>query len=227
MASEDFSGRATWNDGLDQGRAAVVDENGARALRITYPASVYGPTDGGVQFLIPLPSVHEELYLSYRIRFAAGFDFVRGGKLPGLVGGTHPTGCVADPGGFSARMMWRPAGGCVQYLYYPEKVNSCGDDFAYQAGGVKLAFRPGVWHRVQHRIRMNTPGAHDGMLQAWFDGALALDEPAFLYRVATESFGIDALYFSTFFGGSDASWAPSAAQIIDFDDFVISEAPME
>jgi hypothetical protein len=227
MASEDFTGKATWNDGLDEGRAAIIDEGGARALRVTYPPAVFGPADGGVQFLIPLPSSFDELYLSYRLRFAEGFDFVRGGKLPGLVGGTHPTGCVSDLGGFSARMMWRPGGACVQYMYFPEKVNSCGDDYVYQTDSAKVVFTPGVWHRVRHRIRMNTPGVHDGILQAWFDGNVALDEQAFLYRTATSSFGIDALYFSTFFGGSDDTWAPSTTQTLDFDDFVISKTPIE
>ena len=227
MIREDFSATATWNDGLDEGRATIAEENGERFLRVTYSASVYGPADGGVQFLVPLSGTFDELYLSYRVRFAQGFDFVRGGKLPGLVGGTHPTGCVTDTAGFSARMMWRTAGACVQYLYFPEKVNACGDDYPYRIGGANVAFVPGRWHRVQHRIVMNTPGLHDGVLQSWFDGTLALDNQAFIYRIATESFGIDALYFSTFFGGSDATWAPQVAQVADFDDFIVSETPIE
>lgn len=226
MVAGDFSGTPGWNNGLDQGRATIVDEAGNRFLRVTYPAGIYGPTDGGVQFIVPLAGSFDELYLSYRVRFAAGFDFVLGGKLPGLVGGTHPTGCVSDDGGFSARMMWRPAGAAVQYLYFPEKVNACGDDYAYQVGGTAVLFGTGQWHRVQHRIRMNTPGAHDGILQAWFDGSLALDNETFIYRVATASFGIDSLYFSTFFGGSDATWAPAAAQVADFDDFIVSDQPI-
>ncbi|MGC4000750.1 MAG: hypothetical protein QM767_26175 [Anaeromyxobacter sp.] len=115
----------------------------------------------------------------------------------------------------------------MQYMYFPEKVNSCGDDYVYETNDTKVTFTPGVWHRVQHHIRMNTPGAHDGILQAWFDGNLALDEQAFLYRLAGATFGIDALYFSTFFGGSDDTWAPSTQQILDFDDFLISETPIE
>jgi hypothetical protein len=102
MVSGDFSGVPSWNDGLDEGRAAIVDENGERFLRVTYTGAVYGPADGGVQFIVPLSGSFDELYLAYRVRFAVGFDFVRGGKLPGLVGGTHPTGCVANDGGFSA-----------------------------------------------------------------------------------------------------------------------------
>jgi hypothetical protein len=117
-------------------------------------------------------------------------------------------------------------GAAVQYLYFPEKVNTCGDDYPYQIGSTKVSSSPGQWHRVQHRIRMNTPGAHDGILQAWFDGSLALDNQAFLYRIPSATFGIDALYFSTFFGGSDATWAPATAQVADFDDFIVSDQPI-
>jgi len=42
------------------------------------------------------------------------------------------------------------------------------------------------------------------------------------FREDGARFSIDALYFSTFFGGGDASWAPTAEQRIDFDDFVIA-----
>ncbi len=226
MVAGDFTGAATWNNGMDAGRSTIVDENGERFLRVTYAASVYGPDAGGVQFVVPFGKGYEELYLAYRVRFAADFDFVRGGKLPGLVGGTRPMGCVqGDNGGFSARMMWRPEGAAVQYLYFPEKVNECGDDYVYRSTSGEARFARGQWHQVVHRLRMNTPGVRDGILQAWFDHALVLDEQAFYYRVPGATFGIDSLYFSTFFGGSDSTWAPASAQVADFDDFLISEQP--
>ena len=224
MVDADFSGIPSWNNGLDAGRATIVDEAGEKFLRVAYVGAAFGPTDNGVQFLVPLSGTFEELYLSYRVRFASGFEFVKGGKLPGLVGGTHPTGCISDTGGFSARMMWRTSGAAVQYMYFPEKVNSCGDDFAYAANGTDLVFAPGQWHRVMHRIRMNQAGSHDGILQAWLDDQLALDNQSFIYRIVGATFGVDALYFSTFFGGSDSTWAPATAQVADFDDFIVSTA---
>jgi hypothetical protein len=226
MVSGDFSGTATWNNGLNEGRATIFGENNERFLRVTYVAGVYGPNDGGVQFLVPLSSPADELYLAYRVRFTLGFDFVQGGKLPGLVGGSHPTGCVTDTSGFSARMMWRPLGACVAYVYYPEKTNSCGDDFPYQIEGKNVTFVPGNWHRIVQRIRMNQPGIHNGILQAWFDGTLAIDNQSFIYRIESERFQIDALYFSTFFGGSDSTWAPATTQYVDYDDFVVSRNPI-
>ena len=73
---------------------------------------------------------------------------------------------------------------------------------------------------------MNTPGVADGVLQAWVDGELVLDVDDFLYRTADYDYGVDAMYFSTFFGGSSNDWAPTKDEHIDFDDFVICEGPI-
>ena len=226
MVSRDFGAAASWNNGLDAGRATIVNQDGNSFLRVSYPANQYGPTQGGVQFKVPLGGSHKELYLSYRLRFGSGFQYVKGGKLPGLVGGTAPTDCISDHGGFSARGMWRPGGAAVQYLYYPDKKNRCGDDFSYVSDGRNFVFVPGKWQSIEHRIVMNTPGQRDGILQAWVDGALVLDENQFYYRAPGATFAIDALYFSTFFGGSDSTWAPATDQTVDYDDFIVSSRPI-
>lgn len=228
MVEEDFGFATTWNNGLDEGRAAIEEENGNRLLRVTYPANQYGPSDGGVQFQVPFGKAYGELYLHYRVRFGAGFEFVKGGKLPGLVGGSAPTGCTQQSDGFSARNMWRAEGAAVQYIYYPLNPESCGHDFPYEKSGVAVHFSPGTWHAVQHRIVMNDVGSANGVMQAWFDGDLVLDEQSFTW--VTDPYpdgnGADTLYFSTFFGGSGSDWAPQSDQIIDFDDFMVSTGPI-
>jgi hypothetical protein len=226
MVESDFGAAPEWNDGLDEKRAKIVADGDERFLRVTFEAREYGPTDGGVQFKVPLEKGYEELYLAYRVRFAAGFQFVKGGKLPGLVGGTAPTGCVADENGFSARGMWRTMGRAVQYLYYAAKKESCGDDFEYELDGKPFSFQRGTWHTIEHHIVLNTPGETDGVLEAWVDGKQVLSVHDMTYRAANASYEIDALYFSTFFGGSDPTWAPLTAQTLDYDDFVVSTAPI-
>ncbi len=218
-----------WNSGVDEGRVEIVegaDAFAGRSLRIHYPEGGVGPGEGGAQWKAALGDDYDELYLAYRVRFAPGFDFVLGGKLPGLVGGSAPTGCSNDTDGFSARSMWRVDGLGVQYMYFPEKMNSCGDDFDYALGGQPAHFEPGVWHTLEHHLVMNTPGQPDGRLQAWLDGQLVLDVPDFLFRAGGGDFAIDTLYFSTFFGGSGNEWAPTTDETIDFDDFVVCAAPI-
>ncbi len=218
-----------WDNGVDEERVEIIDGPEAfsgRALRVHYPEGGVGPSEGGAQWRLELDDSYDELYLAYRLRFADGFDFVKGGKLPGLVGGSAPTGCSNDQDGFSARTMWRPEGAGVQYMYFPEKQSNCGDDYDYMLGDAIASFEPGVWHTLEHRIVMNTPGEYDGLLQAWLDGELVLDAPGFLFRLADGTYSIDAMYFSTFFGGSSNDWAPTKDEHVDFDDFVICEVPI-
>ncbi|MFT7558993.1 MAG: hypothetical protein ACI93R_000896 [Flavobacteriales bacterium] len=167
-----FESTAPWSNGLEEGRAEIVQEERNQFLRIGYVGNEFGPSRGGVQFSVPLSKAYSELFLSYRLRFSDGFDFVREGKLPGFVGGTAPTGCVSDKHGFSARNMWRGGGVAVQYLYSPNKISACGDDYIYKKDGVEQKFTTGRWQTIEHRLVMNTPGLNDGVLQAWIDGQL-------------------------------------------------------
>lgn len=83
-----------------------------------------------------------------RMKFGPNFDWVRGGKLPGLCGAECQTGCKEVTGldGFSSRQMWRPCiwppesplneincegGKMVAYVYHMDKVHWCGDDFEF------------------------------------------------------------------------------------------------
>lgn len=72
---------------------------------------------------------------------------------------------------------------------------------------------------------MGTRGQANGVMQAWIDGSMALNG-SLKWRGANASYGIDHLYFSTFFGGGDQSWAPTSQQQADFDDFVVADGPI-
>lgn len=227
-----------WHLGFDQGRVTIVDTGGSHgnAMQVTYPAGGYGAAGASaflsdVQFGMQLPKTYEELYIAYDIRFAQGFDFVRGGKLPGLCGSdvnlAPNTGCNTGGGypsgydGWSARGMWREDGILENYVYHASQRNFYGNDEFWNVSAT-----PGVWHRVQHRVVLNTPGLKNGILEAWFDGTKVLSLQNLEYR-KTNTIGINLFYFSTFFGGNDASWAPSTDQIMNFDNFVLSTSLIE
>ena len=86
-----------WNQGFYNGIGAnnfvhknrtFVDtdnDNNGNFLQVKYTANKAGP-GAGAQFPFLIEGNHEELYLSYKVKFAPGFDFVLGGKLPGLCG---------------------------------------------------------------------------------------------------------------------------------------------
>ncbi len=217
-----------WSNGVNQGRVSIVEGKEAytgKSLKIKYPANTFGPDDGGAQWNIKLDQQFQELYCSYRVKFSPGFEFVKGGKLPGLAGGKGNTGGHPSNGldGWSARLMWKQDGKIIQYVYYPDQKGKFGDTFYYmdETGGTLLV-QPGVWYLIENHIVMNTPGKTDGLIEAWVDGKKGVSIPNLRFR-DTNAFGIDLFQFSTFFGGGDDSWSSLKDEYIYFDDFIISQ----
>lgn len=198
-------------------RMAIIDDPlQGRVLRVKYPKDGVGPRQSGGQFDYPLPPA-QEYTLSYRLYFEEGFEFVLGGKLPGLTsggekftGGVHPT----KGQGFSARYMWRKEGQAVVYLYSVDNKGPWGEDIALE--GIK--FESGRWYELKQRIKLNDPDAKNAELQVWVDGTMVLNKRDFRLRIGEQG-KIDSLYFSTFFGGSRPNWAPSKDVYVRFDDF--------
>src|SRR5258708_6385099 len=97
--------------------------NGTSTIQLRYPKGSVNPGNspqGGADFYAtPLPEIisAKNVSLEYSVFFPADFQWVKGGKLPGLYGGHY--GCsggdVADSC-FSTRLMWRPNGMGELYL---------------------------------------------------------------------------------------------------------------
>jgi hypothetical protein len=176
---------------------------------------------GGLEFKARLPGgPAQSIFFSYGLRFAPNFAWVKGGKLPGLCGGTCPSGgaVVSGHGGWSMRVMWRAGGDGEQYAYI----------LPAQAYGTELGlgtwrFTTGDWHRLAQELILNTPGAADGIARVWYDVDPSA-EPTFERKDLTfrlDETPADTLFFSTFFGGHDAEWATPVDTYVDFADFVV------
>ncbi len=198
-----------------------------RSARVKYPKGLIGG-DSACQFYSSFAKLgiapRESAYIRYYVRFDPKFKFVKGGKLPGLVGGEGNTGGKIPNGrdGWSARLMWRADGRIVQYVYHPDQPGKWGEDFPWAVEGQPVFFKPGKWHCVETYIRMNSPGKKDGLLRSWLDGKPALEVTTLRFREVPE-LKIDAFYFSTFFGGGEPDWAPPKDQYVQFDDFAIAD----
>lgn len=189
-------------------------------MRVKYPAKQYGPLANGGQALVRLPAA-EEYYLSYRVRFQSGFDFRRGGKLPGLASGDGKYSNGKKPvngDGWTARMMWLEEGELIPYIYYAgmPKTAHWGDHWA-----TGMHFQPNVWYNLTQRIRLNTAGKSDGIYAIWVNGKLLTQRTDMLWRYGNKGL-IDSFIFSTFHGGNTPDWAPRWDSYADFDDFQIS-----
>lgn len=161
--------------------------------------------------------------LRYRVRFPADFDFVRGGKLPGLYGGRGNSGGAIPSGrdGFSLRLMWRSHGAAEVYAYLP---TSQGHGSSLLRG--ELRFTPGRWHEVQQTAVLNRPGDNDGRLELRLDGQLAGVATGLRLRDVPE-LRIDGVFFEVFFGGNDDTWAARADTHVDFASFMLVAHTLE
>lgn len=209
------------------GRAFINDDvYRGKVLEVSYPAGGYGPDGSGAQFVADLPAA-EEYYLDYFVKFKEGFDFGMGGKLPGLTsGGSTYTGGVSpvDGDGWSARYMWTKKSdssysSCL-YLYYMNQTSEYGEDIDFD-----YTFETDMWYRITQHIRVNDNDAANGEIEVWINGVSVYHTEEIELRANSKGL-IDSFYFSTFFGGSDSSWAPSVDCSAYFDDMVIStDAP--
>ncbi|AOM42137.1 polysaccharide lyase [Xenorhabdus hominickii] len=210
----------TLSSGLNQGRLNIVIDprnNNNKVLEITYLADMVG-SKAGTSFNVPINGKHKALWLQYNVLFSKDFMWIKGGKLPGLAGGDHPSGCVDNGSfdGFSSRLMWKKGGGVVGYLYYPEKESRCGDN-------VKLNFslKRGVWYTLTQYVKLNDIGKRDGIYIQYIDDKEVVRISDIKFRNKDDVF-IDAIKWSSFFGGSTLDWAPPLEQHSYFDNFIVS-----
>ena len=243
QVEQDF-GELRFGNGLDEGWVQIVTGDDAfggtgSSIRCRYPEGGEGPGEGGAQWIVELDEGYEEAYLSYRVKFAEGFDFVRGGKLPGLAGGSAPSGSAPADGvrGWTGRLMWRTAfqGETGQpeqetsgLISYAKHVNSGfamdgrqeDEIFTIESDGTQSVLEPEVWYTIRQRVVMNTPGERDGIFQIWLDGRLVHDQHDLQWR-DVPGLQIDRFFFSTFFGGGEA-WRTSKEEFAFFDDIKMS-----
>ena len=209
-----------YEDGLAEGRGSLVRRERKPWLRVLYPKGSHGADAGGVGWRFSFGE-HEAAELRYQLRFDENFDFVKGGKLPGLCGGPKTiTGGDAVNGvdGFSARVMWRKDGRGQAYVYHMHQPSKYGDEFDFPDD---FRFVPGKATTIRLRVEMNAAGKKNGQLRIWADERLVVEKTDLQWRRGT-TYGVDSVLFNTFHGGGDASWAPVRDVWAEFSAFQVS-----
>tara|TARA_R110001599_G_scaffold242831_2_gene442593 strand:+ start:351 stop:1154 length:804 start_codon:yes stop_codon:yes gene_type:complete len=174
---------------------------------------------GGAGFKsVVFPSGVDRAAFSYWVRFPIGFDFVLGGKLPGLYGGKGNSGGKIPDGtdGFSFRLMWGKGGLGKVYAYLPTSVRYGTALFDHE-----FQFQPGQWHQIKQEVILNTPGKSDGIVRMWVDSQFLGEERDILMRTVS-TLRINGMFFDVFFGGGDDRWAPKSDTHIDFSNFQLT-----
>jgi len=207
-----------FEDGVSEGHLGQISYQNDRFWRVTCSARGIGPEQGGVGWRWPFPQSKssskpwQELEVRYTVHFEKGFDFVKGGKLPGLCGGPKTiTGGDQCTGydGWSVRIMWRRDGRGQAYAYHPRMKGKYGDEYDFPQ-----EFRFPVNQPVQLRmsVRMNDINDTNGSLRVWVrlpgQAEQLVIERLEMQWTKSSEIGVDSLLFNVFHGGNDRSWAP-------------------
>ncbi|KLO15741.1 hypothetical protein SCHPADRAFT_248092 [Schizopora paradoxa] len=168
-------------------------------LQVLYPAGSVNPGNdpvGGADFYASPLNLDgaTSVTLEYSVFFPSGFQWVKGGKLPGLYGG-HMTCSGGDDATtcFSTRLMWRQDGAGELYLYAPKDAQTkslcqtppfsyCDEDYGLSIGRGSFNFSTDTWTTLRQTVTLNTPGQQDGGFLLEVDGRLAIHRSDVFYR---------------------------------------------
>lgn len=185
------------------------------ALRVRVPKGANLGLDMGFDFAAKLGYEPEEVFLRYYLRLADDWvPTVDGGKLPGLSatygkagwGGRRTDG----RSGWSMRGHFNRAPSAANplhgrttvgtYAYHADMEEEYGDLWSWTRGGAGILERE-RWYCLEQRVKLNTPGEHDGIVQAWVDGAVALDKREVRLRVAP-TLRVERVWMNVYHGGT-------------------------
>jgi len=190
-------------------------------VKLNHLKGKFGPFIG-CNWKIPFPAQVDSATLSYKVYFQDGFDFVKGGKLPGLAGGTGNTGGLVPDGydGWSVRFMFKESGSICAYLYCAVMEGQFGNKEFLKNDGRLIYLKTGTWNTISLTLIMNQPDKEDGIITSKVNGYDALTLNSVCFR-KTYDLKIDHFLFSCFMGGNDISYSPKQDQYLLFKDFQI------
>jgi hypothetical protein len=211
---EPFESEA-WHDGwidwrtADDNNTDIVPGYHGNGLSVTIPPNQRRGT--GPHFR--LPDGVEEAWFRYHLRLDS-WDAITSGKLPGFAGAPSSTakGCfpsTPEQPGWSARMQFDPVGsdgsdpGQVPlgyYVYHVDQPGDCGETMLWSTGAHLDQDR---WYCIEGHVRLNQPGAGDGLLEAWVDGHHVFARDDIQFRRADEAWlAVRTFWLDVYFGGS-------------------------
>ena len=228
-----------WNSRADKNEVieSSCSKFGRKTLKVNYPKGGLGPQTTGLQFPIvfrDIPNIrddyYQEAYLRYYVKFEKGFDFRKGGKLPGLMGGGNSwlrSGGNQPDGtnGWTLRFMWVDKGKLIVYAYVPKSKNGkWGANVWGQGIDCDFYAKPGEWICIEEYVNVVTPNNDDGKLKVWINGIERVNIEDMRFRNVENNDGkIGGVYFSTFHGGNTDDWRPHNDSYTQFDGFVVAK----
>ena len=168
----------------------VADKSGRLAMNISLTRSPSAAADGrdgvggaGFKWHPEQVRSRSSVCLSYDIWLPDGFDFRKGGLLPGIYGGTRDESSDILKDSFAVRFRWdrRGQGGLRLERQIDHDKGSEIRDIA------KFKFPAGRWINLQQELTLNTPGQNDGSLRIWIDGDMKFEDLQVNFRKSARS----------------------------------------
>ncbi|KAK0202648.1 hypothetical protein DFS33DRAFT_1262952 [Desarmillaria ectypa] len=207
-------------------------EHPEQAWEAVYPRASINPSAsvaGGFSFYVAGPAgfldgAVNEVIMSYRVMFEPGWEWAKGGKLPGIFGGVGDASYRCSGGRqndrcqcFDARLMWRSNGAGEIYTYFPltegneaallrvpgSRKNA---DYGFSVGRGAFTWHVGKWVDVALRVKLNEVNKQDGELKLYIDGKSVISVHGLTMKMSNDS-RIKGMHFQTFFGGRTEDWA--------------------
>ncbi|OBZ65906.1 hypothetical protein A0H81_14112 [Grifola frondosa] len=199
------------------------------------PGNKHAPA-GGLGFYLHGPNgfakhlkdhVPKEVLMSYDVMFEEGWDWRKGGKLPGIYGGVGDTAYRCTGGRqtdrckcFDLRLMWRENGAGELYAYLPHIESNTARmigvpprsiqhaDYGFSVGRGAWRFTPGKWSTIAQRVKMNDVGHANAEIEVCVDGVSVILVTGLILRTEEgPDSRVQGLHFQTFFGGNSTDWA--------------------
>ncbi|WNE41320.1 MAG: hypothetical protein AM1032_000060 [Mycoplasmataceae bacterium] len=254
-----------WNANKYMINASQIDTykdplSSKKVMRVTYPKGSFGldwpghSDYGGAQFISSprfLSEFDDDAYvrLEYKFMFEKSFDWVNGGKLPGLYGGEGKcTGVETKTNCYSTRYMWRSSGDLEIFPYVSKplmsymcgkfnglkkvdipfikisngSLNQCNSNSGVSIGrGGLFNTIAGKWTNLTQIVKMNKIGKQDGTLQVFINGNSVVSTNQFVFR-DSNIVKTNSILFSTFFGGGEPIYQASKNEFSYWDSFVLT-----
>lgn len=219
--------RLAWEARYSKGSCSPKTKiSGGLGFYLGGPKKIASLLDGGAK----------ETVFGYRVMFEKGWEWVKGGKLPGMYGGVGDAayGCSGGRRNdrckcFDVRLMWRCDGKGEIYAYLPVNetntnallavppYSKANPDYGISVGIGAWTFESGVWTAIAQRVKLNDIGRADGELQLWINGECVIHAKGLIFR-GDECSHIKGMHFQTFFGGHESDWASPKDQRAWFSD---------
>lgn len=229
--------------GMDHGDFERVKRT-RDGITIKFPAGGYASSNGVNIKGSPTPFPSTDMTIRYKVFVPEDFDWVKGGKLPGLIWAGGAGGRSWKKGG-SARVMWRRGGTIVGYLYLSTTVGSYDGtpnnplmrrqhpDFnkiVHHTNGAgldiwrhekkTLSLKRGEWNTIKMRVKMNSKDTADGVLSL----RVNKDKKRFkgiMFVDDPQKIPLEGIQLSSWFGGGSKDYAPKKDQELVFKRFTL------